>query len=147
MRRTPDPVEHYCATLTPPSQYLAKRALRSVLAVLQPGASLDTYPWHTMKLEDIERIRSTLGQQAAGGLISATRGVLRSCAALGLMSTQACADATKVTRKPASRPALGLGRRRHAVPPSSNFDEGSGDGVMSRDIDSELDDIARIVGV
>jgi hypothetical protein len=62
------------------------------------------------------------------------------------MSEQERETATKVTRKPTSRPKLGRQRRR-AARQTTNFDETSEDGFLSHDMDSALDDIARIVGL
>jgi len=82
-----NPALVYLATLAPTGRRTMGATLSRVAAML--GGSLDSIPWHEMRYEHVQAIRTKLGETLAPATVnkylSAIRGVMREAWALGLM--------------------------------------------------------------
>lgn len=106
------PVAVYLARLAPGSRRTMLAAMKVIAAVLAPGATPETLPWHRLRYQHTQAVRAALADRYAPGgankMLCALRGVLKECRRLGLMTAEdatAAADLAPVrgSRLPAGR--------------------------------------------
>jgi integrase len=63
-----------------------------VYELTEDASSIDQFPWHRLRLEDLQRLRMLVGidyaPATANRIFAAVRGVLRACRALGYISAE-----------------------------------------------------------
>lgn len=105
-------VSIYLASLAPGSRRTIRQSLAVLADILTSGVQNENqFDWHRLDPARIERLRTELAARfapaTANKMLSARRGTLRTCRALGLLSETDCRAATAV-RNLAVRPALRL---------------------------------------
>lgn len=82
----------YLARLAAGSRPTMLDSLKRIVAVVQPGAAIDTFPWGALRYDHAQAIRSALAGQYAPATVNrhlaALRGVLREAWKLGMMTAE-----------------------------------------------------------
>ncbi len=83
------PVAVYLASLAPGSRRTMKQALRVIVSVVAPGATVEAFPWSSLAFQHVSAIRVRLAEgyspTSANKILAALRGVLRASFFLGQM--------------------------------------------------------------
>jgi site-specific recombinase XerD len=94
------PVAVYLASLAPGSRRTMKQALRVIVSVVAPGATVDAFPWSSLAFQHVSAIRSRLAESYsptnANKMLAALRGVLRASFFLGQMKAEKFTSAIAV---------------------------------------------------
>jgi integrase len=98
------PAAVYLASLAAGSRRTMRGALDTIADDLVPGADARSFPWQELRYQHTAAVRATLAARlspaTANKMLSALRGVLRTCRRLGLMSAE---DATAAADLPPVR--------------------------------------------
>ncbi len=82
----------YLARLAAGSRPAMLDSLKRIVAVVQPGAAIDTFPWGALRYEHAQAIRAALAGKYAPATVNrhlaALRGVLREAWKLGMMTAE-----------------------------------------------------------
>lgn len=94
------PVAVYLASLAPGSRRTMKQALRVIVNIVAPSATVEAFPWSNLAFQHVAAIRSRLAQgyspTTANKILAALRGVLRASFTLGQMEASAFTRAVSV---------------------------------------------------
>lgn len=83
------PVAVYLASLASGSRRAMRQALRVIVSVVAPDATVEGFPWASLAFQHVSAIRARLAESysptSANKILAALRGVLRACFNLGQM--------------------------------------------------------------
>jgi hypothetical protein len=104
-----NPAAIYRDSLSRGSYWAVHHSLETIVRLLD-AADPWTYPWHRLRYRDTARVRAQLVERYAPAtvnkILSALRGVLKTCWRLGLMDAETyarAADVANVRRRPSPR--------------------------------------------